>query len=457
MNPQRNVPAVPPNMPSPLARLWRDEPARGEFPVTIETTTPILGGAPVTRQIDKVDVIRVPTIRGHLRFWWRALYGKAFATPEKLFEAEARLWGKAADAHGGRSQVEISIEMQRSGQLDPDPAETSPAHLYALWPYRAPADGTAAPGRRAGVQFRLKVNAPVAEIDVVKNVVRAWILFGGYGGRTRRGVGSLTVSGDAAARRAWLPSADDDEGWDQEPQGFLGNLFHPNPFAPSPGSSSFPVLSGTTLLLGPHYPANRAQDAWAKALAWLRDFRQGVGVARDPGHGRPGLSRWPEADKLRHLTGRYGHSARYTDKTPAWPRAEFGLPIVGQFKDQGEPPDFQLTWQIGNDDFQDRMASPVIVKALPTLQGFRPCVLWLARANPPGRVVAVQTKPSPKAVIHGSTAPFGYLGSSTSPAGTAPDQSVSMRLKAPPARKASLQHAFIDWVKAQGGVVQVAP
>jgi|GEM_PF-3130673 len=43
------------------------------FSVTIEVVTPILGGASRTREVDDVDIIRPATVRGHLRFWWRAL------------------------------------------------------------------------------------------------------------------------------------------------------------------------------------------------------------------------------------------------------------------------------------------------------------------------------------------------------------------------------------------------
>jgi hypothetical protein len=46
--------------------------------VQLKTVTPILGGGYRTRKLDDMDVIRVPTIRGHLRFWWRALYAQGF-------------------------------------------------------------------------------------------------------------------------------------------------------------------------------------------------------------------------------------------------------------------------------------------------------------------------------------------------------------------------------------------
>ena len=80
-----------------------------EFSVRLKVVTPILGGGPKSRQLDDIDVIRVPTVRGHLRFWWRALYGHQYETPEKLYAAESALWGRAADDNGGRSAVEVRI------------------------------------------------------------------------------------------------------------------------------------------------------------------------------------------------------------------------------------------------------------------------------------------------------------------------------------------------------------
>ena len=53
---------------------------------------------------------------------------------------------------------------------------------------------------------------------------------------------------------------------------------------------------------------------------------------------RPSISNWPEADKVRHLSLPEGDLPWAHDPTgrhnatPAWPRAGFGLPIVGQFQ-----------------------------------------------------------------------------------------------------------------------------
>jgi CRISPR-associated protein Cmr1 len=108
-------------MPPPIRRARRGEAARESFSVEIETVTPILGGAPMTRAVDEVDFIRVPTIRGHLRFWWRALQRGGFATPGELYRAEAALWGK------GRRRQEWS-RRPLPGRDNGDPRPKGPRH-----------------------------------------------------------------------------------------------------------------------------------------------------------------------------------------------------------------------------------------------------------------------------------------------------------------------------------------
>lgn len=458
----RPVPPVVPPLPQPIRRSRRGDAAREGFEVELETVTPILGGAAATRAVDEVDVVRVPTIRGHLRFWWRALQWSALTDPMELYQAEMELWGRAANDSGGRSQLEVSAVVTHQSSIDRNDVNPNAPGGYALWPARkGTSDPAAAPRRQPRVRFRLGVSAPVPALAEIRNSVCAWILFGGYGGRTRRGLGALSVAGDHRTRREWLPSVEDPEELSPaelqtEFTDSLARLFGRDIFAGGPSvlPLPLPLTAGAALLVGGHYPQGGALAAWHEALHWLRDFRQQPGFAREPGRpNHPGRSRWPEADKLRHLTARNGHQPRYDDPTPAWPRAEFGLPIVGRFQGPNEPPEFQLTWRNRDRNLdpsqrvQDRMASPLVVKALPTVQGFRPCALWFNRANPPGEIVAIAAN---KTLIPNSAAPFGSIG-------TVADAAVSGRLRAPLARATSVRVAFLDWVARKDGVVRIAP
>ena len=393
-------------LPAAKPRPARGAPELVELRVQLEVVTPILGGSQQTRAIDDVDVVRAPSVRGHLRFWWRALYAPRYASADALYQRESALWGRAATEDGGRSAVEIRVSVEGT----PGAPDTSDIDLqqtpgaYALWPARAEKrQGQVvrppAPRRKPGTKFQLTLKVAGADKDEaeVRNALRAWILFGGYGGRTRRGLGSLKVIGDA---NGWLPTAATREA--------LTSLFGLDIFAaPARTPSDVPWFGEAAIHVG---RADRnAQTAWTTALDWLKEFRQGTtgqqgSRAREPGTGkaqpqRPSISNWPEADKIRRIKNKTrAHPPRH-NATAAWPRASFGLPIIGQFQTQDrngqrldsrnpqnggydEPGPFELRWRAGNVE-HDRLASPLIVKALPLADGsFAPCALWLNRAHP---------------------------------------------------------------------------
>ena len=194
---------------------------------------------------------------------------------------------------------------------------------------------------------------------------------------------------------------------------------------------------------------------WTTALDWLKDFRQGTKGAqghraREPGTGkpqpkRPSISNWPEPDKIRHLTGKKAAHRPRHNATPAWPRAGFGLPIIGRFQQNArygrrldEPGNFELRWRTGQEE-HDRLASPLIVKALPLADGsFLPCALWLNRAYPSGEVFVRGLK--------GSGAPFDRL---VAPGDTPRFSALE--------GKNSLREAFLDWLHAKYRTSVVAP
>ena len=420
--------------------------------LALELVTPVLGGAAVPRTIDAVDIVRVPSIRGQLRFWWRALNAQRFTTATDLYKEESKLFGRAADDQGGRSPVELRARFDKDGEIDRSDIKLSGAGAtpgaYALFPARAEAGGTPpAPRRKPGTQFTLELRAPKERLEELRPVLRAWILFGGYGSRTRRGLGSLTVTG--ADKASWLPK--------EASLAEFERLFSRDVFAlqnvPAELAQT-PRLAGAALLVGP--TSLEAECAWLTALHWLRDFRQGTNTearvsGRDkPERGRPSISNWPEADKIRHLTDkRKDHPPRY-GADPAWPRAAFGLPIVGQFqrnaRDGGiydEPDPFELTWKDG-EGLHNRLASPLIVKAMPLANGeFVPIALWLARAWPPGGQVVLKknkTEDVPK-----SAAPFDKLLGEKDPV-----------LFPPLEGKSSLRDAFLDWLGSEKKATRIA-
>lgn len=443
------------DLPSAKPRAVRGGPELRDVRVRLEVVTPILGGSHQTREIDDVDIIRAPSVRGHLRFWWRALYGSQCSSAEELYQRESALWGRAATDVGGRSAVEIRVDVERVGGTDSSDVQLYPSRgqqgspgAYALWPARAEkrTDTPTAPRRHPGTQFKLTLRTNAASEAEVRNALRAWILFGGYGGRTRRGVGSLRVRDDT---NAWLPTA--------ATRVAITSLFGLDLFArPTHALGDVAVLGGASIHVG--RASNNAPTAWTRALDWLKEFRQGTSGppgdrAREPGTGkaqpqRPSISNWPEADKIRRIERKTrGHTPQHNANV-AWPRAAFGLPIIGQFQKTDrnnirdaydEPGSFELRWRAGNVE-HDRLASPLIVKALALADGtFVPCALWLNRAHPANGEVILRG-------ANNSHAPFDRL--------VAADDTARFSALA---GKTSLRQAFLDWLHAKYQTTVVAP
>lgn len=476
-SPDNSLPKAPTyqELPTAKRRAVRCGPELAELRVRLEIVTPILGGSYQTRAIDDIDVIRASSMRGHLRFWWRALYASQCSSAEELYRRESALWGRAATDDGGRSAVEIRVSVEGNGSAIDD-SDINLQHTpgaYALWPARVEKKQgqlvkPPAPRRKPGTKFLLTLKvAAAAEVEVeIRNALRAWILFGGYGGRTRRGLGSLKVLDNA---NEWLPAAGRREA--------ITSLFGLDIFgATTKTPGDVPWLEGAAIHVG--QVDRNAEKAWTTALDWLKEFRQGTTGsqgerAREPSSDpkRPSISNWPEADKIRRIKNKTNAHAPRHSATVAWPRAGFGLPIIGQFQTtdrQGnknvydEPGKFEIRWRSPKKDRprefdeHDRLASSLIVKALPIVDdkgtvAFVPCALWLNRSYPSSGQVGLarpkRGRPNEKEVDPATAASFNSSLVATGDTG---------RFSAL-ADKASLRQAFLDWLHAKYQTTVVAP
>ncbi|RJS21356.1 type III-B CRISPR module RAMP protein Cmr1 [Corallococcus sp. H22C18031201] len=471
--------------PKPVARRLSRGPLLETFTVALKTVTPILGGSTAPRVVDQLDFIRGPSIRGHLRFWWRALYGHTSPTAHDLAERERSLWGGIGKDLGTRSSVELLVKVTpRAERPDISPVGMKDKSAYALWTARAASSkeksGASSGQARSketepaqrwqpGLSFALTVWAPRERITEIKNTVRAWILWGGYGGRTRRGLGGLTVERES---ELWLPT--------EASGGALRKLFSGVPLFSTEASSpsrDVPQLQGARMLCGLTVSKDAA-DIWETALDWLKEFRQGRpskvdakpsgAFAREYGDpNRPGRSWWPEPDNVRLLCGpppfgAWAHVPRAQKSSRvAWPRAGFGLPIAFRFQQKNrkgqlywalqpqrsEPDVVELRWRERGErtagelreseegEIRERLASPLIVKAMPLANGrFVPIALWLHRAWPQGEVVLV-TPGRPATVVADSAVTFD-----------APIPPEDAALYAP-LQAGSLCDAFLGWLK----------
>jgi len=155
----------------------------------------------------KAISLRPPSIKGALRFWWRALNwgrclqeaGAESAALKLLHRQEAHLFGSAAD-EAGSGQGRFLLRVNRQPALAP---------LETVWPQNntgsgylgyglmATADKPHREGLREGGEFglelRFKPNTPDTDVDAIIQTLRVWSLFGGLGSRARRGFGSVTL------------------------------------------------------------------------------------------------------------------------------------------------------------------------------------------------------------------------------------------------------------------------
>lgn len=204
-----------------------------ELKATFRIVTPMfLGGAD---QQEPVDAIRPPSVKGMLRFWWRALQwgrvlhetksetksetGSEAAALRLLHQREARLFGLAAtDGHGGQGSFILRVSRQRLrstaiNSVHPDFARAAAARYlgYGLMEaFASRVKGTQAgqlsrpcidPNQEFSVHLRSRTHINPDLIEALQ----AWGLLGGLGSRSRHGMGSVALvkMEDGSGARLW--------------------------------------------------------------------------------------------------------------------------------------------------------------------------------------------------------------------------------------------------------------
>jgi RAMP superfamily protein len=141
--------------------------------LVVELVTPAMIGGAKARQCDDPPTLRPPSLRGHLRFWSRALGGK-----------------KLADELWGSTDVGQRVRLLGTQRLsEPKPAILILSKPKSETPMIPPGDK---------VVLRFGIPESIA-LDHLQAVVWAWLHLGTVGRRSRRGYGSLQ----------WLPSEGD--------------------------------------------------------------------------------------------------------------------------------------------------------------------------------------------------------------------------------------------------------
>jgi CRISPR-associated protein Cmr1 len=323
--------------------------------------TPLYGGGVEPNKADPISVVRGSEVRGHLRFWWRAMRGNQNgSTTEAMFQKEADIWGSAGGlGRGGPSKVIINIQ-------NPDPGTAFQAENYRGQPiadigdFRSKDSYVAFPLRnqnavlREEVSFDLDISYPSEYRDDIDAALWAWQTFGGIGARTRRGFGALAC--EKINNKTYLfPSQTELKTLIQKHlKKYLSDKVFPRGVPHLSSGLNYKVLT---------FANNSAVDAWRVLIKKYQAFRQ----SRPGGNPRhPGRSHWPAPDVIRRKTGNHGqrHPPNHQVDNKI-PRAKFGLPIIFQFNDRDDPDNTTLQGQ----DEIDRMASPLILRPVRCADG----------------------------------------------------------------------------------------
>jgi CRISPR-associated protein Cmr1 len=329
--------------------------------------TPLFGGGVKPKEADPIKVIRETSIRGQLRFWWRAMRG--VGTLAKMKEREDALFGSGGekasqskvliyvkDIDNGRAKPIYRINNYRVEFLDRNSSinyagfslPQTDKELRKLRDEQKPAVPI---DLQEDIAFSLEISFPESETVEIEAALWAWETFGGIGGRTRRGFGAIQ-----RADGELLPSSDVEQKIRENLQKYL---------LPSKNCDErVPHLLLTSVFK--IKKAVNSQKAWENLIDKLRQFRQARREGSDPERPmKKGRSYWSEPDEIRRMTGRdaYGrHKPKHN--VHKFPRAEFGLPIIFHFIGDGEPGDTELK-PVGF----TRLASPLILRPIACSDG----------------------------------------------------------------------------------------
>jgi len=329
---------------------WRDEfqpqwPSLYKEVREYELLTPLVGGGAQPLEPDPVTVVRASSIKGQLRFWWRAIRGwKARGDLQKLRDLEEKYFGSVGEeGRQGPSPVVLRViprsepKPKEAWETRTKPTEIAPGYLsFPLQPQRG---GVPSGKVILNVKFALEIQLRPPKglsLEELKREVHAalwaWETFGGVGARTRRGFGAvvrLRTDGSYAQRTAEQVQDQIKEKLRQ----YVEDTQWP---------AGVPHLT-------PNSPVAVVQESWKKVAEQYRRFRQ------SRGSGGRGKSLWPEPKTIRMLR-------KNPTKTGKFPRGQLGLPIIFHFKEK-EDEVYNSILKPKSKEY-DRLASPLIFRPI---------------------------------------------------------------------------------------------
>lgn len=163
--------------------------------VTLKTVTPMfLGGAD-----GKTPELRVPSIKGMMRFWWRAI--NSHLSIEELRKEEGGLFG-SSDEGVGRSKFALMV--RRTDEIKVIPYQPLPHHTgnesceyLAKAPSCKKNDNCSKGFQPSAIApdktFECIIRTSGEYIAQVQDIFKISLILGGLGRRSRRGFGSIKI------------------------------------------------------------------------------------------------------------------------------------------------------------------------------------------------------------------------------------------------------------------------
>lgn len=325
---------------------------------TYNVITPLWGGGVEANVNDPVTLIRGSSIRGHLRFWWRALRGNCNgSTITAMREKENSIWGSTKVP----SQVKITVNVTKKGtkfqatnfhgEQIANVGAMNSRDAYVTFPLRLTRASLT-----ENIQFSVVLEYPDSVKDEVEAALWAWQTFGGIGARTRRGMGAIEciqVDGNSQTRQSA-------ESFQRSINENLNKWIKDDDFP-----AGVPHMSH-----GLNYKLTSRQNDKTTGIEALRNIIDQYKRFRQSRPGRE-RSHWPEPDLIRACfpgeTFRHEIEHQVHGKAP---RAVFGLPIIIHFKDYPNGLQDPDETTIQGVDGIDRLASPLIIRPIHLSSGF---------------------------------------------------------------------------------------
>lgn len=331
----------------------------------VEIVTPLfLGGADPRAEPE----LRGPSLRGAMRFWFRALLGGVVGGDlTRLRDEESRVFGSTeqASALGIRVKADRLYTKNYSDLVKGRDGKPRPGLSYLLFAARATKREVERKAFSPGQNFSLELWA-ADEVSLGEGYAALWLLghLGGLGSRSRRGAGGLQMRPECPVLSEMPPLpvlSRTPEGLAQEIREGLGML--------RGWAAEFCKSSSTSMFSAPPefcvlhpdvcriFVLNNGFPSWQDALDSFGSFMQGFRNRREPDY----------STVKNVVLGRNAVVASVE-------RAAFGLPILFHYRSLGQGATLRAK-------DHERRASPLFVRVVKLANGTYTLVLVWFRSK----------------------------------------------------------------------------